>query len=594
MTYAVRKSLATQTTIFDEIDWASGPPLPELIDQDVNVFFPPTGLSLPLNLSGSEESTQNRIPFWQFTYRVDSNLGLVLTNIAARGTQRSAPDGTLSTERVFSRIDFTDLVVTFDDGSSAPFNVARAMQAPTRSFQFRQNGSRRIVSPPDRLMQWGLQLVLTDNVLTGTGECNVTLEFVMVFRGAVNDFDPGGVPVAMGCFPQLAYTWSAKGATKRVAQFRGSVRITCDNVMAGEHVGMSGMGGVNPPAANIAGFYTDSNTSFENLGKPSSLNPVERWFIHRANLYGIEAIGGQVMGVPATWGLLFDYIWSNFSDSKEIVGVYGPQDGNKFRATTPRKASYAWPAASGVVAINSYVISKKDRQGDYDNIHLHADMGRPDKYGNTQIHAPFCGHSCVHMHWRWSAVAGAGAKSRAWYYNGWSNPMGGTPEAHTTPGAPLVPPNQRVKVAVCAPQATRFNKEDIINLNAPAPLPDRNKMIWYTADILGMPNEVGPAAGQKQVICEHGLGWAYRYSLRSECSTMDDLVAGMATLRWFAGTGPANQGEMADFFEQTVYPNMRYVDWYGTRINQIPNGDYDHTLEWGSSVDSIPVKAENL
>jgi hypothetical protein len=602
MRYTGAKTLDTQTTMFDEVVWEDTPGELLLRDRDTPFTGRPPG-ARPGMPSTSEEAQQGRIPFWEFTWRVDSVQGLVITNAVARGTQPST-SGTLSTERVFQRIDFTDLVVTLDDGSSVPFNVTRALGGAGATFALRRNGRRFTVDPADPLMQYGLQLRLTDNVLTGAGTCNVTLEFVVVLRGAINDFDPGGVPVAMGCYPQLAWTWSAEGATKRVRKFRGSVRITADNVMAGEHVGH---GGGNAPASNVPGFYTDSNTSFDTLGNFTPVviphNPRSAGIAvggmlsdNRASIYGLTTVAARVRGLPASWGMVFDYLYANFTQEKEIVAVYGKEDGNYYTAATPRRANYIWPSTPGHDDYNRFVINKAARQGQYDNIHVHAEMPDPDVYGNVQIHAPFCGHSCVHMHWRWSATAGRGAKERSWYFNGWSNPLGGMPTAHSTPNAPLVPPNQRVKVAICAPRAARHDENNIINPAAPALLPQRNKMIWYSADILQ------PAAGRKQVICEHGLGWAYRYAMPGESDAILDSggVDGLAGVL-FRGQflpspprRPATQLAMSDYFENYVYPKFRYVDWFGTRINQIPNGDYCRTHVWGSTTPAPPIRAEDL
>jgi hypothetical protein len=594
MEYTGGKTLATQTTMFDEVVWDEDSPGGFARDADVPVTGVPPGISMGLPAT-SEEAVDGRKPYWEFTWRVDSVQGLVVTNAVARATQH-AMGGTPSTERVLQRIDFTDLVVTFDDGTTATFNVSRALAAPGARFEIRRNGRRTTVSPPDRLMQYGLRLALVDNVLAGAGTCNVALEFVVVFRGATNDFDPGGVPVAMGCYPQLAWTWSAEGATKRVAAFRGSVRITADNVMAHAH---AGHGGAHPPATNIAGFYTDSNSSFDTLGNvPPLVVPVASPQLagvaiggmisdNRASIYGVSAVGGRLAGLPASWGMVFDYLHANFTEEKEIVGVYGPQDGNFHSAATPRRANYLWPSTPGHDDHNRFVIKKVARQGQYDNIHLHADMGRPDRHGNTQIHAPFCGHSCVHMHWRWSAIAGRGAAGRGWYYNGWSDPPGGMPAAHSTPGAPLVPPNQRVKVAICAPRAVRHNAAQIINGAAPSALPTRNKVIWYCTDI------IAPTAGQKQVVCEHGFGWAYRYAMQDESPAVGGMTSRFAFLPVFS-LAPSTQAEMSDFFEQHVYPGFRYLEWHGTRINQIPNGDYDRTHVWGSTAPATPIKAEDL
>lgn len=586
-------TLDNQQTIFEEIDWQQDSSAPLIADKDIEVTGRPPGLVTGLPATADEE-LENRRPYWEFTYRIDSTRGLVIKNVVARGTQHSTT-AIQSEERVFQEVDFTDLQVTFDDGSIAMFDVARALSsAPPPTFKLMRGGKRQLgtVAPPDPLIQYGLLLSLTDNVAQPAGSCYVTLDFVFVVRGAINDFDPGGVPVAMGCYPQLAWKWlETRGSTRRVTRFRGSVRITVDNVMADAH---TGHGGVSPPKTNSAGLYSDSNSSFQTLGNaspavvpkfPGGIN-IYALIDNRSILYGIAAMAGRQFGKPASWGMLFDYMHANFKQEKEFVAVYGPEDKNFHRQTVQRRANYLWPTDGVHTAHNRYVIIKTDRQGQYDNVHLHADMGRRDVNGQEQIHAPFCGHSCVHMHWRWSATAAAGATERSWYYSGWS-PFGpGMPKAHTTKGAPLIPPNQRLTVAICKPRPGRFSTEQILDPNSLEQLPERNKMIWYCADI------VTPAPGQKQVICKHGLGWAYRYAMPNE----SDAVKGLCRppFRPIRDDPPATQQQMSDYFENVIYPAFRYVDWHGTKLNQIPDGSFEHTHVWGSDTPDKQVKAEDL
>jgi hypothetical protein len=99
-------------------------------------------------------------------------------------------------------------------------------------------------------------------------------------------------------------------------------------------------------------------------------------------------------------------------------------------------------------------VYKRGRQGAFDSVHVHPAMGVHN--GRTIVPAPFCADLCIHVHVRWGVVALSGQIPRAPgtinrpLYLGWG-PTGRLDQgAHTTLGAPLVPPNQRVEIAVDA------------------------------------------------------------------------------------------------------------------------------------------------
>jgi hypothetical protein len=212
-------------------------------------------------------------------------------------------------------------------------------------------------------------------------------------------------------------------------------------------------------------------------------------------------------------------------------------------------------------------------------MHVHARMQNNDAEGNVQVHAPFCGHSCLHTHWRWTALSASNAtNNRGWAYRGWGTGPGAA--AYSTDNSPLIPPNQTVRVALCRRNATRYNANNIINEAAPATLDLLYKLIWYEATILK------PNANEKQVVFDHGMGWAYRYCLPSENNTISKLytlVNSFSALVFTISGIPAlwTQQNVADFFEQDVYPFFRYIDGVktltGNAINQIPTGDYTRT-----------------
>lgn len=561
------RTLSTQTLMFDEINWNQA-------SDDAPAGQPVAGP--PVTISGkpagarSGMSADPRPPYWEFTYQLDHTSGLTFTNVVVRDTQSAG-----STEDVFDRIEFTDFEVTFNDGTMANVDLTRAFANPASRFEIHtQGGTRHTVSPNDDLYQRGVKLTLVDNVLAGSGgTCTVTMELSLVLRGAANDFDPGGVPVAMLVFPQIGYTWSSSGATKQVAQFRGSVKLTLK-------VKMYPSMNMTAPNENVASFFADSNTAMtDNNRKFNISNDVKSWF-------------GSFKGLPWGWAMIFDYVLLDLHNEREIVAVYGPKDGNFYHNTTwgSRNRMYVWPPQI-LGPYRGINLDKADRQGYYDNVHIHAKMPDLDTCHNVQVHAPFCGHSCLHTHWRWTSISSNSAlDKRGWQYRGWSNPPFGLPPvAHTQDDAPLIPPNQRLVVALCRRGATRFSPFNIVNPIIPLSLDPLYKMLWYCADIFD------PAAGQRQVIYEHGSGWAYRYATPGESSSVNGLEHAIVgdNLPWF---GTPTQAQLMTFFESYVYPTFRYLDTLLDPCkNQVPDGTYDEDVTQKDLFGSLPrIQMERL
>lgn len=547
------RRLDSQTLLFDEIRW-------EILDQteviesssSTQVRGSPSGNRAGI-VSSDDDYTPpetTRPPYWEFDYEILPTGGLKFTNVNVRDTYASG-----SLEEVFEFIDYTDLEVEFTDGTSVPFDLGAALSAGTTYLEVAENGTRFTLTPNDPLFQRGIKLSVTHNVLAGSGgTCNVTLEMAAVFRGAANDFDPGGVPVALDVWPQLAFTWDNNGATKFVSRFRGTMRYLMRNKMRPM--------GDNPAGTqNVSGYFTDSNESMND---------------GRADDDTLRAWAGSWRGLPFGWRMVFDYLTANFSQEKEFIGVYGPNDGHKYRqsSSTLRRRRYNYPSTSPYRVI----VAKKDRQGDYDNTHTHAKMPNDD-CGNVPVHAPFCGHSCIHLHWRWAPLAVTGAEGdRGWQFKGWStysvsnrrHSAAVNPTAYTTSGAPLIPPNQKLIHAITSPSRTRHNQDHIINPAAPGTLDPLRKLSWYCVDIFD------PGVNQKQVIFEQGMGWAYRYATPDEAAAVDGLtdVTFFDSLPW---TSHPNQSQMAEFFDE-VYELFRYFGMLqphvGSCVDQVPDGSF--------------------
>ena len=554
------RRLDSQTLMFDEIRWEIREefPLVESSGSTTSVRGAPSGNRAGI-VSDDEDyppPEDSRPPYWEFDYSILTSQGLKLTNVNARDTYSAG-----ALEHVFEFIDFTDLEVEFTDGTTVPFDLASAFSSGSAIFTTAENGARTTLTPNDPLFQRGLKLTIEHNVLAGIGgTCDVTVHMSVVFRGAANDFDPGGVPVALDLWPQLGFSWSNDNATKFVRRFRGTVRYLLINKM-------SPTGTMMVMNANSAGYFTDSNESF-NDGRADD-DMFRAWFGSFPTIVGFA-------GMPFGWRMVFDYLTANLTQEKEITGVYGPNDGNKFRqsGTSLRRQRYRYPATSPYRVI----VHKRDRQGDFDNTHTHAKM-MPDSCGNIPVHAPFCGHSCIHLHWRWAALAvdGAGG-SRGWQFKGWSSDVISNsritaivnPTAYSTSGAPLIPPNQKLKHAMTSPTHTRFSDDHIINPSSPGALDPLRKLNWYSVDIFN------PAANQTQVVFEQGMGWAYRYATPDEASAVDGLTDAINdSLPW---TGRPTQQEMAEFFD-IVYERFRYFDGLlqphvASCVDQVPDGSY--------------------
>lgn len=616
------KSLKTQKLKYDEINWnilkawlpsthknAEQFPFP-LLEQNLveeGEFKRVVVDSKPQNLaSGMEGDT--RKPYWTFAYTLSETSGLLITNINVRDTQTASSQESL--EEVFCKISFDGFEIELDDGADNGkrifFNLKNALQNKDSFFLYGEDGEGHVVDnkPSDKLYQRGLKLRLVDNILDSgnmdsSNYCKVQLEISIVFRGAKNDFDPGGIPVALDVFPQIAWKWfNEKGKTgARVKRFRGMIKPTVKNYMYE----------MNMMQKNIAGLYTDTNSALSGTSD-------------RSGYFGVETWGASFQNLPRSWGTLFDYADINLEHEKEFIGVYSIHD-KEYKALQKhrkkektRNGNYLWledykvdvwgemfiPVpifGTGYWALVPvpvketgipFLIEKHARQGAYDNIHIHAKMMPNDYEPNEPVHAPFCGHSCVHLHWRWGPAAADGAipKSKDKQYLGWSiNKI-----SNIDPKAPLIPPNQRLRVAITkanhirnvvtvAPSNTNptYNwDEDSILGGFSNNLDQKLKTIWYAIDIKW------PNAGEKQVILEQGLGWAYRYTKpgetpdESEIELIVNLTQPQLRLK-----DPISQADMNKFFVEKIYPDIRYIEGThkttGTKeqyLEQIPNGNF--------------------
>jgi hypothetical protein len=564
------RTIDRQTLMYNDINWQRttrlSPLAPSSGNPPLEMRGTPIGLrsGITTNTLILEHTPEEvvRPPYWEFDYELHPSSGLRFTNVVVRDATSAG-----SSDNVFESIEFDDLEIQFTDGTPpVAFDMAAALISPSAVLLVSEGGTRRTVTPNDTLFQRGLKLTVTHDVLAASGGSQIiTVEISVVFRGAANDFDPGGVPVALDLWPQIGLTWER--GSKVVDRMRGSVKLLPISEMS--HVADS-------PAStheNVAAIFTDSNESMND---------------GRADDDRIRTWGASWIGQPFGWLMVFDYLIGNVTKEKELIGVYGPKDGNKYSqsASSARRIRYRYPPGSPY----RMVVAKKDRQGDYDNTHMHANMGL-DRCNNVAVHAPFCAHSCVHLHWRWAGIAAdSSVGDRAWQFKGWDKGVTsnyrhtalGPARGHMLAGSPLIPPNQRLMFALCRPGATRHSADHIINSAAPGALDPLRKLYWYCVDVI-QPHfkEVKPGDRDwmhRQVIFEQGIGWAYRYALEDEAKTTDRLTDAIGDDLPITLTDTPTRHEMMEFFQE-VYELFRYRDDFGNHIGScvdgVPPGTYD-------------------
>jgi hypothetical protein len=158
-----------------------------------------------------------------------------------------------------------------------------------------------------------------------------------------------------------------------------------------------------------------------------------------------------------------------------------------------------------------FEIARCDRQGEYDNLHIHpyvgfddpAGAGKTDDQGKPMVEAPIAADECVHLHWRWgknlpgSAITPNLAKA----LRGYSKDN----QPNFTDGAPLIPANQTLRIKISksrltAAEAAKDNSDDsseALDISATG--------VWYCAVV------ANPAPSAMNLFFGHGyavsLGW---------------------------------------------------------------------------------------
>ena len=305
----------------------------------------------------------------------------------------------------------------------------------------------------------------------------------IVFRDVFNDFDPGGAVNALKCYPQLSLRYRrpatpGKGKLARVEYLKGAIELVPNNVIPTSMAStLPGHWMHMATGKQSVSLFTDSNSSgwdsewdwnkrsgtefaggilddLQNIfGSGPGHPPLPDLGLWTADWKSGRLLQGVDLGSitsPATlapptarrlslfkgqpglphWSWLFDYVHTEVSGTRTLIGCYSSKDtaaGGK-QASAARETPSECPLAADVQYLPgssnakgpfTRTISKRPRQGYFDNVHIHPDMGQ-DTQGRAIISAPFCGDLCCHLHWRWGLVSLVGSQT-AHNFMGWGN-----------------------------------------------------------------------------------------------------------------------------------------------------------------------------
>jgi hypothetical protein len=500
--------------------------------------------------------------------------------INLRGLNLPHSSGTYE-QPVMDAIEYRNLAVRVG-GSWYDFPVREA--AATATFTHAEGPGI------DPMVQAGALYTMIAVVGSKNGKAKIRVELSLVLRGGAEDFDPAGAGRAMKLWPQIAFTaLTDRQHRAPVDGFRGDVlyggvRVPMPMQLAHAE-GHHHHGGGAPSERNYVGLFTDSNSA------PLAATELIRR-IHGPSLKNELDQAYPVM--TAIWHSVFDYVRTDIPRETTYTGVYSAYDApyNSYRL-----AEFTWPTAAENVLwpIDFFPrhVAKMPRQGAYDNIHIHGDMGT--YRSNPQmpmIMAPVCAHACFHLHWRWSPAnymiqlfnlfgdlfsATVAASSdpvkfvqevmqaiesqeeetavvihvvplfrdaadlvhALFYgsdYNGWSSELF-TARSGVSLGAPLVPPNQRVRIALTADGSTATPSGRELQ-------PDR-KYVWYRTEILS------PVWRDRRQVTHHPpAGLAYKHAP----GPLANMLRALLALR---------------------YGDQKYLDGKKTTLDQVFNDAYE-------------------
>jgi hypothetical protein len=195
------------------------------------------------------------------------------------------------------------------------------------------------------------------------------------------------------------------------------------------------------------------------------------------------------------------------------------------------------------------------------------------------IHAPACAEACFHLHWRWGVLAPypPADGNPGEMFRGWNDRA-----PYMADGAPLIPPNQHLRVALAHPDATRADgyrpNTDVVGKGAVVrgtkTLPKIRKALWYTVDV------GKPESNRRQVILEQGAGWSFAYHRGDLGEILGQGVAIFVPLAVKQAVHDAMPVAVPDtemdMLFHVFYSSIRwfYDPVTGLTVEQIPTGPY--------------------
>ncbi len=435
-------------------------------------------------------------PKWSCRVEPDRQRGLRLVDVRLKNRPG---DPFNQAEDVFKLIEFGDLKVKFAGEAERvlPFADAFANTKAVPMLWIQRDGA-------SANFLGALRLVLTWHI---KGRWTIEAVLSVVFKDKNNDFDPGGAAIGNKIFPQIAMRYRRPpkddtGSLPRVEWLSGSIRLVASNVFPTSlqvhpdlHHFLTGAQQMtlttDSNASNDDSEYEWDREDVSEIVGDCSGEDVPEWGIWGATwkrgrllarVYDppiadtpnnvAEGFAGSVArrghltrslpGLPH-WSWLFDYVSPFSSGTKRFVAVYrqGEKTGANLDGGLVRELQVKWPKASDQEpALGKrdceMTVRKLGRQGAYDNVHVHPKMGMAMGNGREIVPAPFCAELCMHLHWRWGTVGlsgqlpGTPAALDRPQFLGWGRTGRLEQGAHTAPGAPLVPPNQHIEVALAA------------------------------------------------------------------------------------------------------------------------------------------------
>jgi hypothetical protein len=457
----------------NEINWTiAGPPVPMTPGSAPSI---PTALPVTPTLSSLLVAGTLALEWW-----LDPTNGLSIQNVTFTETSPAWKPGAVHTLAQY--LQWCNLRLIFD-GTAAPvpftdpkswIEVGMINGVGTRKSDSKQFG-----------FALTLHLICTVDDPRAVGvSYTVDIQYAYLFGMPKSDQEPSHSAHAIKVFPTLTVTLNVKGtvpgtlpdiaADLKMIHAPGVTR-NADPVT--DHSGQRLPDPSYKPTKPTAGVFWDKGGVVSFLACDTN-DPSRK-----------EPGAGTIVPNPPDWDYVFDYLVPGIRQEMLIDAVVYPRG---LRGTRP---SFTIPWATAET--NPLMCYREPGQGEYDNIHITPYLGFDDP--NTDdpsaptamsifpwIEAPLAADEVIHLHWRWgSAIPTQAAHNNTdpKGFEGWQDqpaaPGSSPPLPNQIAGAPLIPPNQSLRIKVTCNNATGDNTND--PSSAPAAITKDAVVVWYMA-----------------------------------------------------------------------------------------------------------------